>query len=87
MTYGDGREVYINILAPIVGSDEAKALRFVEPLDLAFDVCGGECETQGTCREGDVDEEHLVCLSRLCVCLLNSWRGICSLGIVMSDGD
>ena len=37
----DGGDVDENVLAAIVGSDEAEALGGVEPLDGAFDLFGG----------------------------------------------
>jgi hypothetical protein len=59
-TYSDGREVHENVLTPIVGRDRAVAFCRVEQLDLAFNVCGGECEAYGTSGEGELGEVHFV---------------------------
>jgi hypothetical protein len=56
-TYGNSREVDENIFAPVVGRDVAQAFRLVEPLDLAFEVCGGECGTHDA--SGDCECERV----------------------------
>jgi hypothetical protein len=71
-TYGDSREVHENSFAPIVGGDVAKAFRFVEPLDLAFEVCGGDCGAHGAGGDGECGG---VCSVRLFVGVLERRSG------------
>jgi hypothetical protein len=61
-TYGDSREVHEDIFASVVGRDVAKAFRLVEPLDLAFEVGGGECGTHGAGGDGECERVCFVCL-------------------------